>query len=82
MAENKQHTKRQHYVPRTYLKAWEAKVSKLADPTALFDGINVFDGSSENGDGRTRDSILWMPNLYTVNFEDVYFLGSITFLMG
>ena len=63
-------TKKQHFVPRVYMKAWETQVETLKEPDKKFNGIYVIkDGSI--GDGANRNSVLWKPHLYTINFSDV-----------
>ena len=37
-------TKRQHFVPRVYMKAWETKVETSKEPDKKFDGVYVFNG--------------------------------------
>lgn len=34
-------TKKQHFVPRVYLKAWETQVETLKEPDKKFKGIYV-----------------------------------------
>ena len=34
-------TKKQHFVPRVYLKAWETQVETLKEPNKKFKGIYV-----------------------------------------
>lgn len=65
-------TKRQHFVPRVYLKAWELPVETKERPFDKFLGVYAFSGSERIGDGRTRDSILWQPHLYTVGFDKLF----------
>ena len=61
-------TKKQHFVPRVYMKAWETQVETLKEPDKKFNGIYVIkDGST--GDGANRNSVLWKPHLYTINFK-------------
>ncbi len=61
-------TKRQHYVPRVYMKAWETTVETIKEPAKKFQGVYVFN-NSEIGDGANRNSVLWKPHLYTINFR-------------
>lgn len=74
MPDRKKETKKQHFVPRTYLKAWETKVETLEKPSDKFDGVYVFANGKDIGDGRTRESVLWLRNLYTVEFSDIFYL--------
>lgn len=37
-------TKRQHFVPRVYMKAWETKVETAKEPDKKFDGVYVLMG--------------------------------------
>ena len=68
-------TKRQHYVPKVYLKNWETSVVSKKQPTKSFNGINYFEKNDLSiGDGRNRDSILWEPHLYTVDYEHTFML--------
>ena len=61
-------TKKQHFVPRVYMKAWETQVETHKEPDKKFNGIYVIkDGST--GDGANRNSVLWKPHLYTINFK-------------
>jgi hypothetical protein len=39
-------TKKQHFVPCVYLKAWETKVETIKEPNKKFDGVYVFQGSN------------------------------------
>lgn len=68
-------TKRQHFVPRVYMKAWETKVETVKEPDKKFDGVYVFNGSNI-GEGANRNSVLWKPHLYTVNFTYSYICKS------
>lgn len=61
-------TKKQHFVPRVYLKAWECKVQKNSEPDKQFDGVYLFDKDNKP-DGFNIKSILWKPHLYTVRFK-------------
>lgn len=68
-------TKKQHFVPRVYMKAWETQVETLKEPDKKFNGIYVIrDGSA--GDGANRNSVLWKPRLYTVNFKYSFICNS------
>lgn len=69
-------TKKQHYVPRVYLKAWETQVETLKDPDVKFNGIYTFDYSDSIGNGANKASVLWMPHLYTIRFEHSYICTS------
>lgn len=59
-------TKRQHFVSRVYMKAWETKVETIKEPNKKFDGVYVFYGSNI-GEGANRNSVLGKPHLYTVS---------------
>ncbi len=61
-------TKKQHYVPRTYLKAWEKEVENSQQSGKKFNGVYVFKDGSNIGEGCTRESVLWNSNFYTINF--------------
>ena len=61
-------TKRQHFVPRVYMKAWETEVETLKEPDKKFKGVYVFK-NSDIGQGTSRESVLWKPHLYTINFK-------------
>ena len=65
-------TKKQHFVPRVYVKAWETSVETMAEPSKKFQGVYVFSGGNTIGEGRNKESILWKPHLYTIKFEQLY----------
>lgn len=67
-------TKRQHFVPQTYLKAWEGVVISSNSPDKPISGVYYFEGDSQLGEGRNKDSVLWQPSLYTISF-DQRFIG-------
>ena len=68
-------TKKQHFVPRVYMKAWETQVETHKEPDKKFNGIYVIkDGST--GDGANRNSVLWKPHLYTINFKYSFICNS------
>jgi len=62
--------KRQHYVPRVYLKNWETNVSSMIEPKKYFQGIYYYEkGDLETGDGKNKDSVFWEYRLYNINYE-------------
>lgn len=63
-------TKRQHFVPRVYMKAWETQVETLKEPNKKFKGIYVIKDDSL-GDGANRNSVLWKPHLWYNGTEKV-----------
>lgn len=69
-------TKRQHYVPQVYMKAWETEVEKITEPDKKFQGVYVFKKGVNIGDGANRDSILWEPHLYTIGFDYLFITKS------
>ena len=60
-------TRRQHFVPRVYIKAWETEVTNRNEPDKIFQGV-YYHGTNES-DGKTKESILWKPHLYTIGFR-------------
>lgn len=68
-------TKKQHFVPRVYMKAWETQVETLKEPEKKFNGIYVFEGG-KIGEGANRNSVLWKPHLYTINFQYSFICNS------
>lgn len=68
-------TKKQQYVPRVYMKAWETTVETSKEPSKKFNGVYVFKNSSV-GEGANKDSILWKPHLYTIKFRHSYICQS------
>ena len=68
-------TKRQHFVPCVYMKAWETKVETLKEPDKKFDGVYVIKGDN-TGEGANRNSVLWKPHLYTINFKYSFICNS------
>lgn len=69
-------TKRQHYVPQVYMKAWETEVEKITEPDKKFQGVYAFKQGVNVGDGANRDSILWEPHLYTIGFDYLFITKS------
>ena len=59
-------TRKQHFVPQVYMKAWETKVETSKNPKNKFDGVYVFKNSNI-GEGANRKSVLWKPHLYTIS---------------
>ena len=68
-------TKRQHFVPRVYMKAWETTVETSKEPDKKFNGVYAFNNSNI-GEGANRNSVLWKPHLYTINFKFSYICRS------
>lgn len=68
-------TKRQHYVPRVYMKAWETQVETIKEPNKKFNGVYVYDGTNSI-EGCSRNSVLWKPHLYTIIFRHWYLCSS------
>ena len=62
-------TTRQHFVPKSYLKAWETSVRNSHEPTKRFEGVYVFTDKAGKGEGRNTKSILWSQSLYTVTYD-------------
>ena len=69
-------TKRQHYVPQVYMKAWETEVEKITRPDEKFKGVYEFKENDGKWDGAKRDSILWMSHLYTIEFNFIFLTKS------
>ena len=65
-------TRRQHFVPRTYLSEWETTVEKKTEPENKFEGVYSFSGEETVGNGANVQSILWKQSLYTINFEQLF----------
>lgn len=68
-------TKRQHYVPRVYMKAWETEVETIKEPTKKFEGVYTFNGDNKIANGANRDSVLWKPHLYTIGFKNMVIMS-------
>lgn len=68
--------RKQHYVPKVYIKAWKTEVESLSEPSKKFQGVYVIEGGSDIGSGFNCGSILWEPHLYTVGFEHVFAMKS------
>lgn len=64
-------TKKQHFVPRVYMKAWETKVETFKEPDKKFNGIYLIKDDNM-GEGANINSVLWKPHLYTINFKHSY----------
>lgn len=68
-------TKRQHYVPKVYLKSWETMVCNTREPNKPFRGIYMFADSDMNiGKGITIDKVLFSNHTYTIDYEHEYVL--------
>ena len=67
-------TKKQHYVPRIYLKDWETTVCNNTAPNP-FSGVYTFEDKKDIGEGKKRESILWERHIYTVLFSDIFIFG-------
>ena len=67
--------KKQHFVPRAYLKSWESAVYGKQEPTKPFKGVYIF-GKSEQGigDGITTKKILCENHTYTIDFDYTFIL--------
>ena len=65
-------TRKQHYVPKVYIKAWETQVETRKEPQKQFVGVYQFNDGDTVGDGCTRDVILWKPHLYTISFRQLF----------
>lgn len=63
-------TTHQHFVPKSYLKAWETSVRNSQEPTKRFEGVYVFTDTAVKGEGRNTKTILWSQSLYTVKYAD------------
>lgn len=68
-------TKRQHFVPRVYMKAWETQVETLKEPDKKFNGVYVIK-EGNTGEGANIKSVLWKPHLYTINFKYSFICNS------
>ena len=75
-------TKRQHFVPRVYMKAWETFVERKEEPSNKFRGVYVFKNNESIGDGANRNSILWKPHLYTIGFNFFFITQSCPLIYG
>lgn len=68
-------TKKQHFVPSVYMKAWETEAETSKEPDKKFAGVYVFHGS-DVGEGANGNSVLWNLHLYTINFSYSYICQS------
>lgn len=68
-------TKKQHFVPRVYMKAWETQVETNKEPEKKFNGIYVIKDGNK-GEGANRKSVLWKPHLYTIKFKYLFICNS------
>ena len=64
----------QHYVPRTYLKAWETSVRNSQEPMKKFQGVYVFEDRALKGEGHNVKRILWSQSIYTIKYIDYHFI--------
>ena len=67
-------TTHQHFVPRSYLKAWETRVRNSHEPTKRFQGVYVFEDGAIKGEGHNIRSILWSQSLYTIKYLDYFYI--------
>jgi len=69
--------KRQHYVPRVYLKNWETRVSSKSEPGKYFQGIYYYEKDDlGTGDGKNKNSVLWESRLYNIDYELSFIIPS------
>jgi len=69
--------KRQHFVPRVYLKSWEGKVRTIAEPERTFDGVYLFEKPClAIGNGRKLESVMVKNNTYTIDYDHAYICQS------
>lgn len=69
--------KKQHFVPRVYLKNWETRVSSKKEPRKYFQGIYCFSKDDlKTGDGKNKDSVLWKSRLYNINYKRSFMIPS------
>ena len=67
-------TTHQHFVPRSYLKAWENTVRNSKEPLKRFSGVYVFEDENTKGEGYNIKRILWNQSLYTIKYKDYIFI--------
>ena len=65
-------TKKQHYVPKVYLEAWETTVETKNEPKKKFTGVYQFVRGESIGNGCNKKTVLWKPHLYTISFKQLY----------
>lgn len=74
-------TKRQHFVPRVYLKSWGTPSASLGVAEKA-SSVYVYYNYRQPGEQSNIDSVLWMPRLYTVCFSDRGFYSNCPKIMG
>lgn len=68
--------RRQHFVPQVYLKNWETAMSDK-NGRRQYSGIYYYEKNKlEKGVSRNKDSILWEPRLYNVDYELSFMMRS------
>jgi len=69
--------KRQHFVPRVYLKNWETDDVSIKEPNNSFKGIYYFEKPDlTTGDCRNKASILCESRLYNINYDLSFLIKS------
>jgi hypothetical protein len=57
------------------MKAWETQVETSKEPDKKFNGIYVIEDGNI-GEGANRNTVLWKPHLYTINYKYSFIFNS------
>lgn len=69
-------TKKQHYVPRVYLKAWETSVTTDQEPNKQIQGVYRLDHDEKRGHGTPITAVLATKISRSVNLDKAFFNAS------